>query len=252
MNTEEKDYLEINRSRITEQFKNANNLDRLMQIWTEGYQEIQEVILDMLHLLDIDTAVGAQLDMIGEIVGQPRELVDINTTGYFGFDEDPAAKKFGSVSNQQGGIWYSIRDPLNGTVELSDGLYREFIRAKIISNNAGGTPEEIITTAQGLFSVQMVELVEVGDATLTLNIGRRPWNDENLTAFPGLDETAIADRLLPVPMGVKVQYIDAPSIPSPIDDIEDWDAASQQLWDTANITLPANIGDTTSLTRRTY
>lgn len=211
MNIEEKDYTEINRSRVTEQFKISRNVDRLIQIWTQGNQEIQEVLIEMIHLLDVDVAIGAQLDMIGEIVGQPRELSDIDTTQYFGFEEDPSAKQFGSINNEKGGIWYKLGDPLSGTVLLSDSLYRKFIKAKIIGNNSGGAPEEIITATQNLFNVERVEIVETGNANITLNIDSRPWNDPDSTVFPGLDETTIADRLLPIPMGVKVSYIDEPS-----------------------------------------
>ena len=241
MDTQLKDYVEIARSRITEQFKGSENLDRLMMMWLEGYEEIQQVILDLFDVLDIEQARGEQLDIIGAIVGQPREVVEVNVTGYFGFEGDNSAKSFGSVYNNGGGVYYSIYDPLTGSVVLSDNVYRTFIRAKIINNNAGGSPEDIIECAKQVFRTDYVELNEVGDTKITLNIGRRAWNDPQYNAFAGLDETDIAERLLPFPVGVTVEYIDTPSKSSPLGFVETWDAAADRLHETANVVLPANL-----------
>lgn len=241
MDTQVKDYVEIARSRITEQFRGKENIDNLMRMWLEGYQEIQEVILDLFGVLDIDSARGEQLELIGEIVGQPREVVEINTTGYFGFESDPAAKSFGSLDNQQGGIYYSLRDPLTGSVTLSDNLYRDFIKAKIIDNSAGGTAEDIIVAAKEVFGVDFVEVSDSGEAEISINIDRRAWNDPDLTVYPGLDETDMAERLLPFPAGVTVNFIDIPLKESPLGFAETWKDASDRLWNTANVVLPNNL-----------
>lgn len=234
----EKDYLEEARSRITYQFKESDNLDTLMRIWLNGYQEIQKTLLEIQLINDVDVAQGKQLDIIGDIVGQPRELVDVSATGFFGFLEDPGAKPFGSLDNGGGGLWYSIKDPSTGAIELADDLYRLFIKAKIRNNNTGGTPEEIIAATKDIFKVSAVELRE-GDpegnepAIFTLTIGRK-WNDEELSVFPGLDETDIANRLLPIPAGVRVLYIDNPVFFS----VDSWVNASDNLYQLANVILP--------------
>lgn len=241
MDTQVKDYAEIARTRITEQFKGKENIDRLMRMWLEGYQEIQEVILELFGVLDIDSARGEQLEIIGEIVGQPREVVEIDVTGYFGFEGNTAAKSFGSLDNDQGGIYYSLRDPLTGSVVLSDSLYRSFIKAKIIDNNAGGSAEDIIVAAKEILGVDYVEITENGNASMSINIGRRAWNDPQHTAFPGLDEAALARKLLPFPVGVKINFIDEPVKASPLTSIEEWEEASDRLWETANTVFPNNL-----------
>lgn len=244
MNFDEKDYLDIARSRITWQFKNSDNLDTLIKIWLQGYQEIQKSFIDIQLINDVDLASGAQLDVIGDIVGQPRELVSVSSTGFFGFLEDPGAKSFGSVKNSSGGIYYSVDDPDSGNITLADPLYRLFIKAKIRNNNAGGTPEEVIAAAQDLFQTDTVELIEgdpddIEGAIFALSIGRE-WNDEDLTVFPGLDETDIASRLLPKPVGVRIVFIDV-LYSATLEASSNWVTASDQLYNLANITYPNTI-----------
>ena len=241
----EKDYLEEARSRITWQFRESDNLDTLLRIWLNGYQEIQNTLLQVQLINDVDIAQGKQLDVIGDIVGQPRELVNVSSTGYFGFLEDPGAKSFGSLKNSSGGVYYSVSDPESGTIELADTLYRLFVKAKIRNNNAGGTPEEVIAATKDLFQTDTVELLE-GDpdnlegAVFSLAIGRE-WNDDVLTVFPGLDETVIADRLLPKPSGVRIIYVDVLVIPT-LEAVNNWEVAASGLDSLANTTFEENLG----------
>ena len=242
----EQDYLNTARSRITHQFKEADNLDILMRIWLEGYQEVQETLLAIQLINDVDLAEGVQLDVIGDIVGQPREVVDISSTGFFGFEQDPGAKSFGSLENASGGLYYSVEDPDSGNILLADPLYRLFIKAKIINNNTGGHPEDVIAAAGDLFQTDTVELLEgdpdgVEPAVFTLYIGR-PWNDSEETVYPGLDETALASRLLPKPAGVRIEFINV-GVTETLNAVDNWSTASDQLYTLANITYPATIGD---------
>lgn len=241
MNLEEKDYLAEAMSRITWQFKDSSNIETLMRIWLGGYQEIQKVLLEMQLINDVDIATGAQLEVIGDIVGQPRELVNVNSTGFFGFESDSGAKPFGSTSNGAGGLYYSIYDPASGNIQLSDGLYKLFIKAKIRNNNTGGSPEDIIAAAKDIFQTDTVELLEGDYADIYLYIGR-PWNDDSLTVFPGLDETAIAARLLPIPAGVQINYEDLSTLGS-LRAAQGFSTASDELYYTANTVFPNNIPD---------
>ncbi len=246
MNFDEIDYLQQARDRITYQFKDSPNLDTLIKIWLEGYQDLQKTFLDIQLINDVDLASGAQLDVIGEIVGQPRQLVSISTTGFFGFEEDPGAKSFGTLKDSSGGIYFSLDDPDSGNVTLADPLYRLFIKAKIRSNNAGGSPEEVIDAAADLFQTDVVELLEgdpddIEPAVFSLHIGR-PWNDEQETVFPGLDETDIANRLLPKPVGVRIIFTDI-GVTETLNAVDNWVTASDELYTLANVTYPATIGD---------
>ncbi|MBG23766.1 MAG: hypothetical protein CMF22_10625 [Idiomarinaceae bacterium] len=237
MNLDNINYVEQAKERVTEQFKDKPHIEQLLTVWLEGNQELEDTFINIEKIKDIDESSGVQLDNIGNIIGQPRELVDIAATGFFGFSDDPGAKPFGSVDNGQGGLYYSLFDPESGVIGLSDGLFKTFLKAKIVQNNAGTNPEEIIRAVQSIFEPVRVEFFEGGTdenepAVFTLSLGR-DWNDPDQTVFPGLDETQVADRLLPKPAGVRIEYINEQVTPT-FEAVETWVVASNNLYATAN------------------
>ena len=105
----------------------------------------------MIQRRDIDSAQGAQLDIIGEIVGQRRVLAQADLYPFFGFEGHLASQSFGSYYKPTiGGYWYSYGSRIGGDVELNDDQYRQIIKAKIIKNNAHGLNEDFIALV-GLF-----------------------------------------------------------------------------------------------------
>lgn len=59
------------------QYKDGVNWEKFYTIFADRIQEIENVAWEFLSILDIDLMEGAQLDLIGRIVGQPRnELAD--------------------------------------------------------------------------------------------------------------------------------------------------------------------------------
>lgn len=241
---EEIEYIDIARTRYTDQFKNSVNFDLLMLIWMFGFQDLQKEFIGLIDIKDVDKAKGVQLDVIGDIVGQPRTLENIDATGFFGFYEDSGAKSFGSLENTGGGPYLSLySSAASGTAYLADAPYRSFIKAKIQSNNAGGTPEEVIQATKALFSVDSVELIENTEesGSFTLSIGRN-WNDEGLSAFPGLDETVIAERLLPKPAGVRIDFIDE-RLTDTLGAVDNYENVASYLYNTVNVNLYDTIGD---------
>lgn len=79
------DYLELARSRTTEQFKleNAPVFDRYLQLLVVEIQNLQQVFRDLKQLRSLDTAVGDQLDIIGDIVGQDRVLLSADLYSFW-------------------------------------------------------------------------------------------------------------------------------------------------------------------------
>jgi hypothetical protein len=241
------DYVDEAEGRVTEQFKDKVNFLNLIRLWIDGFDEVQKTLLDIEGIKDIEESSGVQLDNIGNIIGQPRELTDISATGFFGFESDPGAQPFGSIDNDRGGLYYSLRDPESavGVISLSDYLYKTFLRSKIVQNNAGGTPEEIIQVVKGIFNPSIVELFEGGSdpdepAVFTLAIGR-DWNDPEETVFPGLDETQIADRLIPKPVGVRIEYINIQVDPTLLAVNTMWEQASNNLYRVVNQEIFQNL-----------
>lgn len=58
--------------RLTEQFKDKPNFVAFATALIAPVQDIEDAMQQLLLERDIETAIGAQLDMLGEIVGQAR------------------------------------------------------------------------------------------------------------------------------------------------------------------------------------
>lgn len=93
-------------------------LTAFVQAFVDAINQFQGFVAD----LDLDQAVGAQLDVIGLWVGLPRKVAIPITGPFFSFDT------VGLGFDQ--GVWQSINNP-NGFQTLDDPTYRTMLYAKI-------------------------------------------------------------------------------------------------------------------------
>lgn len=201
------EYLEVARSRVTEQFKDKDIFDRYLQLLLGGKIELQEVFRQLMQERSIDTAVGAQLDIVGDIVGQPRELIDTALLTYFAYLGYPDAQSFGDLVNSSiGGPYRGVNDPLAGNTLLTDEQYRLFIKAKIIKNNTNATPNQILEFINFVFGSDSNQLIEEGDAAYTLLIGKELSNFETVLLTYVSYSSGYPSRFVPKPIGVRVNY----------------------------------------------
>lgn len=96
--------------------------------------KIEEAATRVKNCRYLDTSVGAQLDGIGRIVDEARRMSD------------------GS--------------------DLDDTLYRKILKAKILKDTSPGTPEDTITALKTIFPDDKVTLSEIGNAKMSVAIGR--------------------------------------------------------------------------------
>lgn len=82
-------------------------------------------------LFDIDTAVGDQLDKVGEWVGVGRDVQVALTGVYFSLDDASLGLDQGSMQGPD--------DPTSGLVVLPDSGYRTLLRARIAANHWDGS-----------------------------------------------------------------------------------------------------------------
>ena len=208
------DYLSVARSRVTEQFRLDEDgqsggiiFDKYLQLLLGGKIELQEVFRQLMQERSIDTAVGAQLDIIGDIVGQPRELIDTALLTYFAYLGYPNAQSFGDLDNSSvGGFYRGIDEPLTGNTLLNDDQYRLFIKAKIIKNNTNATPNQILEFIDFVFGSDNNQLVEEGDAAYTLLVGKELSNFEKVLLTYVSYSSGYPSRFVPKPIGVRVNY----------------------------------------------
>jgi hypothetical protein len=196
-------FLDVARARITDQFKGKPIMDKYLRLMIDGKGELQDVMEDVMTLRSIDTAVGAQLDVIGIIVGRPRGLVSAELFTYFGFDGATQAGSFGSITDPSiGAPWYSIGAPTQRSREPSDEEYRIILKSKIIKNRTLSRPEDVIEAYKFLFNANQVTITEQGYASVLIGIGKILTATERGLLF-GLDG---AGTLLPKTVGVEYNY----------------------------------------------
>lgn len=204
------DYLEDARGKVTQQFVDKLVFDKYLQLLLSELSELQLVMKDLMQLRSLDSATGAQLDNIGYIVGQPREVFNATLIYYFGFDGASGAQTFGDTTDPDvGGVWRHSSQPESGSRLLSDDEYRRAIKVKIIKNTSNCSFASVERAAIELFSLSSVnsDYVNIVDHH-TIDIFKSSgWNNPVATNFPGLDEVEVGDRYLPIPLGVTVNYI---------------------------------------------
>lgn len=198
-----RDYVAEARSLITQQFKGLPVMDKYLRLLLSGVLDAQEVLRQLKQQRSIDTAVGAQLDVIGDIVGQPRGLVFSQLFNYLGFQGANLAGSFGSLTDPTAGSpWYSLGGPLGISRAPSDEEYRLILKAKIIKNRTLARPEDVIAAYQFLFSTGKVTITQVGPANVRIGIGKILSNVERGLLF----ELGGVSSLLPKTIGVTYSY----------------------------------------------
>ncbi|HBO1213974.1 TPA: DUF2612 domain-containing protein [Pseudomonas aeruginosa] len=173
------------------------------QLLDAHFGRTREGLATLPAALDIDSAEGANLDLVGKHVGQSRVLRGLAPRSLFGFEETPGAKGFGR-NRLGGGKWYRLGDPLRDSVVLDDDDYRFLIRCRITRNYQLGTLEDIAAALGFIFDGQSVAYDQY-DMTLSVVIRSDGITDFKRYAITTLD-------ILPRPAGVGIRfYLAAPN-----------------------------------------
>lgn len=192
--------------RVTDQLKDAEVFQKYLLTMLDGYADIQDCLEDLLQLRSLETAFGAQLDILGEIVGQPRILLEADLISYFGFQGYPSADSFGEMGEDVGGMFFDISGRVGENVRLNDTQYRMFIRAKIFKNSFTSTPEEFLTAINHIFQTDGTYISADGGGQATV------FFSKELSVFERglINYTFYGDnypvRLVPKTVGVRINF----------------------------------------------
>lgn len=147
---------------------------------TRPFIDISTGLSGLIKAFDIDSATGAQLDILGEWIGLSRVVRQPITGVYFSFDND-------GLGFEQG-IWQGPYDPDEGYTTLSDDTYRLILKAKIAINSWDGQNDslpailDMATAGSGL----RMQIVDNQDMTISI------W------VFPEKDITEVSLEILAV------------------------------------------------------
>lgn len=93
------------------------------------------LLLQLADCLNIDIAVGAQLDIIGKILGCPRNVPGINNqTKYFSFHIDENSLGFSTIGNPSNGVAKNRNNSILATYTLRNEEYRQLLKFKAFLN----------------------------------------------------------------------------------------------------------------------
>jgi len=201
-----KDYLAQARDMVTFAFEESPVFDKYLQLLTQPSLEIQEVLRQLMQERSIDTAVGAQLDIIGRIVGQDRTLIDSDLIPFFGYEGNPASNSYGDLSvGSSGGYYWDYNKPLSGNVTLSDEQYRLFIKAKILKNITRSTPDEVIEFIKFVFGAEVVNISYSQNAYAVILVSN-DLNQFEKTLLQYVTTKGFRSYFIPKTIGVRYEF----------------------------------------------
>jgi hypothetical protein len=188
---------------IIQYFNRANA--RAMVKAFSGEVIADNVIPAVRDAFDLDTAVGVQLDVIGQYRGVSRYVFNFDLSkDYFDWPDystsDPSTFfGFAEYSASDATInWFFLRyqDASAVSYTMNDQEYREVIRFRATTDSSFLSVKDIDDILFAIFGTQ-VTLIDNLDMTITYN---DPLTDPNINLFTLLDESGS----LPKPAGVAV------------------------------------------------
>lgn len=166
-------------------------LGTIKAIYKETDLTFQNTI-KIADILNIDTATGYALDLVGRHIGVSRVLPTAIAKEYFGWLEDDSTLSFGV------GEFYRYGDALSASVVLNDNDYRFFIRAKITKNYQNGTIENIVKSIQFVVGNNS-NVIDIQNMTMNIIVNSDNLNSLTLYAISKMD-------ILVRPVGVMYEY----------------------------------------------
>jgi hypothetical protein len=127
---------------LTSQYANSSKLQAFLYLLLKKFDDVSQCLVQMDTAFDLDGAIGAQLDMLGQIAGVSRTLPFQPS-----FDVSPV---------------------------LNDATYRLLIMAKIGQNQWDGTQGALYAIWHNLFPTVTIAVADNQNMTATLFIGGLP------------------------------------------------------------------------------
>jgi hypothetical protein len=141
------DYLGLVTSWHSDKPRFMSTLAALVQPLADAQAMLAKLTADF----DLDTAIGIQLDMVGQWVGRTRYILQPVTGVFFSFDL-PAQR----VGFDQG-IWLGPYSQTDAVTALDDETYRTLLKLQAIANHWDGTVPSMAGPLETLFPGVVVQ-----------------------------------------------------------------------------------------------
>lgn len=187
---------------LVTQYQNSEIMRAFLKVFTDALQETEGVMQDLLNKRLLDVAIGDQLTIIGDIVGQQRFRILTNTAGFFGF-VDLYWLGYIGFHDIDGGEW--LPDDGSEYTDLTDDEYRRFIRAKIFKNQSKFSLPEMETLAQ-LAMIDPLAFASEPQPLLTDICFGRVLEGWEIALLQTTFTSDTNKRIIPPPMGTRVTF----------------------------------------------
>jgi len=127
--------------------------------------------------LDLNTAEGARLDLIGSIVGQTRAVPAGLKLVFFGYAGKPSVTGYGRAR------YWRLGEQVLTSYTAPDAEFRRMIRGKIALNNAHGTAPQIVEAMKAVYNAPASARTVRGGVT-DVWVGRIPDPSDALAVSP--------------------------------------------------------------------
>lgn len=202
---EEKDYLKGAREKYTMAFEDKPVFDKYIQLILSEIEDLQAAFKDLKQLRTLEEAAGVQLDIIGNILGQPRVLLDVDFLEFFGMEGNPRSYRMGDLFSNTGGMFFDLNERMQGSVSLDDETYRIMLRAKVAKNSTRATPEEMMWYLNYVFGTSASFASESSAVVITLISDNLTPQQVMLLSY--INRSGDYDiTLFPKPIGVRMEY----------------------------------------------
>lgn len=177
------------------EYRNSPNFIKYLSCMALEMQEIHGCLEQELTERYYDVAIGAQLDVIGEIVGAGRVLEGVSVAGYFGYLQSAESLGMGRGDDPRlGGVLRSNDDDTVQDIVLDDQLFRNWIDARIIKNRTSCNIEDTITFFRLLLNKPglSIEITEPAPASVTIKL------HEQLNIYEAAQVRSLAQHIKPL------------------------------------------------------
>ena len=117
---------EISESRILSQYSQSPVFKMLLEAFTSEIQELMDAIVGIMEYRTLSKANGVQLDIIGLLIGQPRQMFNYETSYWFAPEENDVAPDRGH--------WWSNHAEKAVFEEMDDKTYRKRLWLQALKN----------------------------------------------------------------------------------------------------------------------
>ena len=163
---------------------------QIVEVVTNAIQFNTDLVNNLPSLFDLDTAVGQQLDFVGEWIGFNRDVLVPVTNVFFNWGVDGLGWAQGYWEDQYSSI---------GVTSLPDSVYRSMLYTKVALNNWKGDIPDIISSLSIAFPNNQLIIFDNQDMTMTIGI---------LGHIDVLTQSLITSGYFDIrPAGVKIEFV---------------------------------------------